>query len=164
MEASFAQEKKEAIDDALASLMDNHDRDRDEMLSKHQQAMQDLMADAGKLPSEEVEEKRQELINTQQLELSELEQSYAQQRKRLERGKATELAMKHAQDKLALREKHYQEFMTALNELTPENSMSRLRSIEQARAAAAELEAVKRRLDEQRKENEQKIEEEKRGM
>lgn len=163
VDRDFELDKKEAVDDAVAALMVARDRERDDMISRHELALQDLMVEAGALGADELEEKRRELINEQQCELSKLEQSYARQKQQIEKGTAAELALKHAKAKLELKEKHYHEFVSALNELTPENSVSRQRSIEQARAAAAELEHVKRRLDEQRRENERKLEEDKLG-
>lgn len=164
VDKEFELEMKEAVDDAVSALMETRDRERDEMVSQHEQALQDLMAEAGVLGADELEEKRREIINEQQCELSRLEQSYARQKQQIEKGTAAELTLKHAKAKLELKEKHYKEFVSALNELTPENSVSRQRSVEQARAAAAELEHVKRRLEEQRKENERKLEEDKQAF
>ena len=163
VDKEFELEMKEAVDDAVAALMEGRDRERDELVARHEQALQDLMAEVDTLSADELEEKRRELINEQQVELSKLEQSYARQKQQIEKGTAAELTLNHAKAKLELKEKHYQEFVSALNELTPENSTSRQRSVEQARMAAAELEQVKRRLEEQRKENERKLEEEKQG-
>ena len=56
-----------------------------------------------------------------------------------------------------------QEYADALNELTPEQAEEHRRSVEKALAAARELEVVKQKLDEQRIENEQKLQQENEG-
>lgn len=50
-----------------------------------------------------------------------------------------------------------------MNQLTPEQAEEHRKSVEQAMAAARELEEVKKKLDEQRFENEEKIKKENKG-
>ena len=57
-----------------------------------------------------------------------------------------------------------QEYADALNELTPEQAEEHRQSVEKALAAARELEVVKKRLDEQRLENEEKLRQENEGL
>ena len=57
-----------------------------------------------------------------------------------------------------------QEYADALNELTPEQAEEHRQSVEKALAAARELEVVKKRLDEQRVENEEKLRQENEGL
>lgn len=57
----------------------------------------------------------------------------------------------------------YQEYADCLNQLTPEQAEEHRRSVEKALAAARELDEVKKKLDEQRVENEDKMRKENEG-
>ena len=50
-----------------------------------------------------------------------------------------------------------------MNQLTPEQAEEHRKSVEKAMAAARELDEVKKKLDEQRQENEEKIRKENEG-
>ena len=56
-----------------------------------------------------------------------------------------------------------QEYADALNELTPEQAEEQRRSVEKALAAARELDEVKKKLDEQRKDKEEALKRENEG-
>jgi hypothetical protein len=70
----------------------------------------------------------------------------------------SQLQLKFTDQRLAMSERHYREYLEALKELSPEHAKSE--SGKQAEAAAKELEEMRVKLDEQRKRQEENIQRE----
>ena len=107
---------------------------------------------------EELQQARADLLNRQQLELSGLDRKQAAEQKRIEKGALADWEVRFARAKLDLKEKHYREFSEALREFNPEHE-----AIEQASLALEELEEIKKKLEQQRKDQEEKLKQEEKG-
>ncbi|KAI8480901.1 hypothetical protein Bbelb_413740, partial [Branchiostoma belcheri] len=159
LEEEYGLEKKVMIDDALSRLHARCGSERDLLQQRHEAELEEL-ENSGVTP-EELAQLRAEMLNRQQLELSSLDRRHSQEARQLEQSALSDWELRFAQAKLALKEKHYKEFAQALMELTPDELEGKQRSVEQTLAAARELEEVRNRLEQQRKENEEKLKKEK---
>lgn len=158
LESMFQGERKVAVDEALAKMEERHAQENDELRALNEKELKEL--EKQKLSPEELQQKRAQLLNQQQLRQSSLDKKHADERKQIQNGVVSDWEIRFARAKLELKEKHYQEYADALNELTPEQAEEHRQSVEKALAAARELEVVKKRLDEQRLENEEKLRQE----
>ena len=105
LDANFKNEKKLKIDQALSGLKVQNESARDELISKHSLEMQDFMSS---YDGEDFEKKNADLISTHREELSNLERVFLEDCDKLEASVIAELEAKHARDKIAIKEKHYQ--------------------------------------------------------
>jgi hypothetical protein len=112
-----------------------------------------------KLSPEQLHAKRTQLLNKQQLELSDVDKRMAEEQKEIERGALADWEVRFARAKLVLKEKHYKEFSDALREFSPDHDEVKLTD-----AKIQELEEVKRKLDLQRKETDAKLQEEQKAF
>lgn len=158
LERMFQEERKVAVDEALAKMEERHTQENDELRAQHERELKEL--EKQQLNPEELQQKRAQILNQQQLRQSALDKKHADQRKQIQHGMLSDWEVRYARAKLELKEKHYQEYADALNELTPEQAEEHRRSVDKALAAARELEMVKQKLDEQRTENELKLKQE----
>ena len=115
------------------------------------------------LSTEELQQRRGQLLNQQSIELSSLERKQAEEKKSMQRGALSDWELRYARAKLELKERHYKEFAECLNELSPDQAAEHQRAIEQANEKARQLAEIKNNLEDQRKENEEKIKRELEG-
>ncbi|XP_077985306.1 uncharacterized protein LOC144439946 [Glandiceps talaboti] len=155
LDAQFAAERQVAIEDKLSKLHDKYDKERDSMLSRHDEEMNKLLQQ--NLPAEQLQQKKAELLNKQQLELAELEQRLASERRQKEQEAIQDWELRYARAKLDLKEKHYQEFAEALREFLADKNNQ---SAEEAMQAAQNLEDVKQRLQRDRHDQEEQLKKE----
>ncbi|EDV25654.1 uncharacterized protein TRIADDRAFT_55968 [Trichoplax adhaerens] len=156
LEKQFEAERKKSVDDALTVLLKKQAAEREAMLAKHQSELEDL--ENSDLAPDELEQQKSNLLNKQQLELSKLEQKHEDQRKRLERSTLTDLEVKFANEKLKLKEQQYKEYADALSQLTPEQDAAV--KVEKAKVAAQDLDNLRKKLEVQRQEQEEKLKQE----
>lgn len=81
----------------------------------------------------------------------------------MQRGALSDWELRYARAKLELKERHYKEFAECLNELSPDQAAEHQRAIEQANEKARQLAEIKNNLEDQRKENEDKMQRELEG-
>ena len=91
---------------ALLDLKTSFDKAKDELLSDHDNQLEQLQN--GTMSEVLVEQKKAELLNKQQMELSDLKQKYDRDCEHIETSTKADLEAKHARAKLDMREKHYQ--------------------------------------------------------
>nr|XP_002738967.1 PREDICTED: uncharacterized protein LOC100369241 [Saccoglossus kowalevskii] len=152
LDAQFAAERQVAVEAKLAKLHDKYDAERDKMLHRHDEEMNKLLQQ--NLTPEQMQQKKAELLNKQQIELAELEKRLAEERRHQEQEALQDWELRYARAKLDLKEKHYQEYAEALRKFLSDKSNV---SAEEAMKAAQQLEDVKRRLERERKENEDRL-------
>ena len=63
------------------------------------------------LSPEDYQQRRDQLLNKQHLELSDLERKLAEEQKEIERGALRDWEVRHARAKLDLKEKHYKVYL-----------------------------------------------------
>lgn len=158
LDRMFAEEKRITIDDTLAKLDEEHFDEKEKLKFKHDREYQAL-AEEGLSP-EDLQQKRAQLFNQQQLEMNALEKKQAEEKKTIQKNAVGDWELRFAKAKLELKEKHYKEFADYLNELSPELASDNNSSVSQAQQAAKELAKVREKLDEQKKENEEKLKKE----
>lgn len=108
LDSDFESQKQTAINQALQELQVKHESNREQLLTEHDSQLQELLSEAAFLSESALEQKRLELLNKQQMDLSKLDQRFAGERRLLEESAGTDLGARHARAKLELREKHYQ--------------------------------------------------------
>ena len=69
LDAQCEAEKVAVLTEALSKLQVQQDEEREKMLSKHEQQMNDLLSKGANLTPEELEERKMQLLNKQQQEL-----------------------------------------------------------------------------------------------
>ncbi|CAH1797049.1 unnamed protein product [Owenia fusiformis] len=153
LDTQFAGEKKLMVDDALGKLEEQQERVREDMQNRHERELADLMQED--LSPDELQQKRAELLNRQQLEMSQLDKKHANEQKEIKKGALAEWEVRYARAKLDMKERHYKEFADALREFDPNHA-----SAKQADMAIEELEEVKKKLDAQAKEQQEKLKKE----
>ncbi|XP_070551432.1 trichohyalin-like [Ptychodera flava] len=155
LDAQFAAERRVAIEAKLAKLLDKYDAKRNNLLQQHEDEMNELLQQ--NLTNEQLQQKKAELLNKQQLELAELEKNLAEEKRETEEAALQDWELRYARAKLELKEKHYEEYADALKEFLADKSN---RSAENALEAAQALEDVKQRLERERQEQEERIKKE----
>lgn len=108
LESDFEEEKHQHINVTLLDLKTKFDKAKDELLSKHDDQLEQLMLENANMTEVQFEQKKAELLNEQQMELSDLEQKYGRDCKHIETITRADLEAKHARVKLDMRERHYQ--------------------------------------------------------
>lgn len=106
MERMFQEERKVAVDEALAKMEERHAQENDELRAQHEKELREL--EKQKLNPEELQQKRAQLLNQQQLRQSALDKKHADQRKQIQHGVQSDWEVRFARAKLELKEKHYQ--------------------------------------------------------
>ncbi|KAH3741464.1 hypothetical protein DPMN_048189, partial [Dreissena polymorpha] len=143
LDKQFAAEKRMMVDDALNKLNEKYDKLRDQMMKRHDQELADLLKQG--LSPDELAAKRAELLNQQAQELSTLDRQQAEEKGDIERGALADWELRFAKAKLAAKEKHYKEFAEALREFKGDKA-----GAQAAEEMAAELDEVRRRLEQER--------------
>ena len=69
LDAQCEAEKAAVLTEALSKLQAQQDEEREKMLSKHEQQMNNLLSKGANLTLEELEERKMQLLNKQQQEL-----------------------------------------------------------------------------------------------
>ncbi|EDO39341.1 predicted protein, partial [Nematostella vectensis] len=155
LERMYMEERRVAVDEALAKMEDRHAQQQEELRLQDKQELEALESE--RLSPEELQQRRAQLLNQQQLRRSAMDKKHSEERRKIQQGALTDWEVRFARAKLELKEKHYKEYADCLNQLTPEQAEEHRKSVEKAMAAARELEEVKKKLDEQRAENEDKL-------
>ena len=106
LERMFHEERRVAVDEALAKMEDRHAQENDELRAQHEQELKEL--DKQKLSAEDLQQKRAQLLNQQQLRQSALDKKHADERKQIQHGVVSDWEVRFARAKLELKEKHYQ--------------------------------------------------------
>lgn len=106
MERMFQEERKVAVDEALAKMEERHAQENDELRAQHERELKEL--EKQQLNPEELQQKRAQILNQQQLRQSALDKKHADQRKQIQHGMLSDWEVRYARAKLELKEKHYQ--------------------------------------------------------
>ena len=115
------------------------------------------------MSTEELQQRRGQLFNQQSIELSSLERKHAEEKKSMQRAALSDWELRYARAKLELKERHYKEFAECLNELSPDQAAEHQRAIEQANEKARQLAEIRNNLEDQRKENDERMKRELEG-
>ena len=105
MQSNFRNETQLKIDQALSDLKLQYESDRDKLISRQAAEMQDFVSGYDK---DDFEKKKTDLLTRHQEDLSNLERQFLEDCDKLEASVTAELEAKHARDKIATKEKHYQ--------------------------------------------------------
>lgn len=106
LERMFQEERKVAVDEALAKMEERHAQESDELRAQNEKELKEL--EKQQLSPEELQQRRAQLLNQQQLRQSALDRKHADQRKQIEHGVQSDWEVRFARAKLELKEKHYQ--------------------------------------------------------
>ena len=96
------------MDQALQGLRERYETERERLVAEHGSQLQTLSAGSGGESDAALGQRRLEMLNGQQVELSGLDRKFREECKQLEEGVRTDLEARHARAKLELREKQYQ--------------------------------------------------------
>ena len=105
MESDFHNEKQIKIDQALSDLKAQYENEKENLLSRHNMEMQELVSSCDE---NDLDKKKTELLGKQQTELLSLEQTFSKECSQVEASITAELEAKHANEKINIRERHYQ--------------------------------------------------------
>lgn len=101
----FMEERRVAVDEALAKMEERHAQEQDELRGKNQAELDALNKE--KLSAGELQQKRAQLFNNQQLRQSKLDKKQSEERKKIQQGAVADWEVRFARAKLELKEKHY---------------------------------------------------------
>ena len=99
------EERRVAVDEALAKMEDKHSQDQEELKAKQRAELKEL--DSQDLGAEELQQRRAQLLNRQQIEQSGLDRRQADEKKQIQHGALSDWEVRFARAKLELKEKHY---------------------------------------------------------
>ena len=102
----FQEERKVAVDEALAKMEERHVQESDELRALHEKELKEL--EKQQLSPEDLQQKRAQLLNQQHLRQSSQDKKHAEQRKQIQHGVVSDWEIRFARAKLELKEKHYQ--------------------------------------------------------
>ncbi len=105
LESDFQNEKQIKVDQALSDLKAQYENEKENLLSRHNMEMQELVSSC---VESDLEKKKAELLRNQQAELLNLEQMFSKECSHIEASITAELEAKHANAKITTRERHYQ--------------------------------------------------------
>merc|ERR1712072_1575375 len=94
IEQLFADEKKLEIDEALAKLGENHMYQKDELQMKHENEYNLLQGE--NLTADELQQRRSEVLNRQQLEMANLDKKQENERKSLQKASLSDWELRFA--------------------------------------------------------------------
>ena len=109
LESDFHNEKQIKLDQALSDLKAQYESEKENLLSRHNMEMQELVSSCDE---NDLDKKKAELLNNQQMELLNLEQTFSKECSQIEASITAELEAKHANTKITTRERHYQVSLT----------------------------------------------------
>ena len=102
----FQEERKVAVDEALAKMEERHSQESDELRAQNEKELRDL--EKQNLSPDDLQQRRAQLLNQQQLRQSALDKKQAEERKQIQHGVLSDWEIRFARAKLELKEKHYQ--------------------------------------------------------
>lgn len=105
LESDFRNEKQIKLDQALSDLKAQYENEKENLLSRHNMEMQELVSSCDE---SELDKKRSKLLSNQQTEVLNLEQTFSKECKHVEASITAELEAKHANARITTRERHYQ--------------------------------------------------------
>ena len=105
MEKMYMEERRVAVDEALAKMEEKHAQEQDELKAKQQAELKELGRQD--LSAEELQQRRAQLLNRQQIEQSSLDKRQNDERKHIQHGTVSDWEIRFARAKLELKEKHY---------------------------------------------------------
>lgn len=106
LDRTFQEERRVGIDESLAKLEDEHASQMEKLRRTHGEELKSLENE--NLLPEEYQQRKAQLLNKQQLELSALERKHSEEMRRLKTSATADWEVRYARAKLELREKHYQ--------------------------------------------------------
>lgn len=106
LERMFQEERKVAVDEALAKMEERHSQESDELRAQNEKELRDLEKQS--LSPDDLQQRRAQLLNQQQLRQSALDKKHAEERKQIQHGVLSDWEIRFARAKLELKEKHYQ--------------------------------------------------------
>lgn len=106
LDKTFQEERRVDIDEAMAKLEEEHTNQMDEMLVKHAESLKRLESED--LTPDELQQRKAQLLNKQQLEQSGLERKHNEEIRKLRTTATADWEVRYAQAKLDLKEKHYE--------------------------------------------------------
>ena len=106
LERMFQEERKVAVDEALAKMEERHSQESDELRAQNEKELRDL--EKQNLSPDDLQQRRAQLLNQQQLRQSALDKKQAEERKQIQHGVLSDWEIRFARAKLELKEKHYQ--------------------------------------------------------
>ena len=109
LESDFLNEKQIKVDQALSDLKACYENERENLLSRHNMEMQELVLSC---VESDLDKKKPKLLSNQQAELLNLEQMFSKECSHVEASITAELEAKHANAKITTRERHYQVGLT----------------------------------------------------
>lgn len=161
LEQQHAVEKEIAINDAMAQLAEKHNKHRARLEAIHRDEQAELLEDVGGLSAEQLDDKRAELLNRQHAELRDQSKHFDEERSRAEADAVALLSVQYAEQRVQLTERQYQDIILALQRLGTEAFAA---NTAQAQAAAADLERVRVRLEEQNAAERERMEAEQKAL
>lgn len=105
MDTAFQTERQLKIDQALFGLKVQYETERERLASKHSMKVQEFVSS---YKGQDFDSKKADLLSAQLMEVSSLERIFLEDCARLEASITADLEAKHARDKIATRERHYQ--------------------------------------------------------
>lgn len=106
LDKTFQEERRVGIDETLAKLEEEHAIQMNEMLKIHAESLKQLESED--LTADELQQRKAQLLNKQQLEKSGLERKQNEEIRKLRTSATSDWEVRYTQAKLELKEKHYE--------------------------------------------------------
>ena len=106
LDTEFHNEKQTKVEEALSHVKAQHENDKEKLMSKHAVEIQELESSCK--DENEFDNKRAELLDSQHMELFNLEETFLKECSQVEASVTAELEAKHANAKITTQERHYQ--------------------------------------------------------
>merc|ERR1711874_636823 len=166
LEEQLAKEREAALRRARADVEKQRQGEREKLMFNFQQEMLDLMGNAGSMPADELELKKEQLKMQQEKQLKDFDELTSKMGEKAERDLRPELDITETNARLELKEKQLQELAEAMKKFSPVDELKK-KYADDAKKVKEELEKFKKDIMnkmqkelERRKEEQKKREEE----
>merc|ERR1711874_152948 len=166
LEEQLAKEREAALRRARADVEKQRQGEREKLMFNFQQEMLDLMGNAGSMPADELELKKEQLKMQQEKQLRDFDELTSKMGEKAERDLRPELDITETNARLELKEKQLQELAEAMKKFSPVDELKK-KYADDAKKVKEELEKFKKDIMnkmqkelERRKEEQKKREEE----
>jgi hypothetical protein len=158
LEAYLASEERIALSDAKINLQEQLNGKLEALSQSLADQMREIEASASRLSEDQIDELKLQAQLKYKAKEQECQEWFSGELAASERQLRSKHQLRATDERLSMSERHYREYLEALQKLSPEHAKSA--SGKQAEEAAKELEEMRRKLDEQRKRQEQMISQE----
>ncbi|XP_070551144.1 golgin subfamily A member 6-like protein 25 isoform X1 [Ptychodera flava] len=117
-EEQMKRDRAAAIAEARSKMADQRQTEREKLLAAQQQEIMDLLTNPGDMTEEELADRKEDLLRQHKKQLSDFDKITAQKIEQAEKDILPGLDVKHAHERLALKEKQLRELADAMRDMS----------------------------------------------